>query len=303
MGIIFYASSDCEASQNTIRNCGIVGIHTDGESINCQFTSNDVSDCEEGIDLEKSSQNVVNGNNLSNNNVSLVLNGCGASNVLRANNMSGYKNNLIVWGSSLSAFLQDIDASNIVDGKTVYYLSGLLNREINTQSVPNAGYLALVNCTDVTVNGIQLLSNKDGFLLAESNSCTLNGLTINGNTNTQFGTGLTFYQSNNNTITNSEVRNNSRGVCFYLSNGNLLFRNTFVGNTQQVASDFSSPFSTIASTLSANKWDNGVEGNYWGDYEIRYPNATQIDATGTENTPYALDLNNADAHPLVTNPR
>ena len=301
MGIIFYSSSGCEANQNTVHNCGLVGMHIDGESVNCQLANNEVSDCEEGIDLEKSSQNVLNGNNLSNNNASFYLYECGASNVLRDNNMSAYKNNLLVWGSSLGAFLQDIDTSNTVDGKTVYYLDDLINTEINTQSTPNAGYLALVNCTNVTVKGIQLLSNRDGFLLAESNNCTLDNLAIDGNINATFGTGLTFFHSNNNTMANSEVSNNSRGVCFYQSNSNLFFRNSFAGNTKQVASDFSSPSSTTSSALSANIWDNGAEGNYWGDYKTKYPNAAQVGATGIENTPYIIDSVNVDAHPLATN--
>jgi len=49
----------------------------------------------------------------------------------------------------------------------------------------------------------------------------------------------------------------------------------------------------------ANFWDDGVEGNYWSDYEEKYPNATEIDGTGIWNTPYVIDEYNQDNYPLV----
>jgi hypothetical protein len=33
-----------------------------------------------------------------------------------------------------------------------------------------------------------------------------------------------------------------------------------------------------------------VERNYWGDYMMRYPNATEIESSGVGNTPYSLDI-------------
>jgi len=41
-------------------------------------------------------------------------------------------------------------------------------------------------------------------------------------------------------------------------------------------------------------WDFEGEGNYWGDYEERYPNATEIDGTGIWDTPYEIDADNID---------
>jgi hypothetical protein len=48
-----------------------------------------------------------------------------------------------------------------------------------------------------------------------------------------------------------------------------------------------------------NNWDNGTTGNYWSDYQSRYPNATEIDSSGIGNTPYAIDPNNIDNYPLL----
>jgi len=49
-----------------------------------------------------------------------------------------------------------------------------------------------------------------------------------------------------------------------------------------------------------NFWDDGAsKGNYWSDYEERYPNATEIDGSGIWNTQYIIDTNNQDNYPLV----
>jgi len=63
-----------------------------------------------------------------------------------------------------------------------------------------------------------------------------------------------------------------------------------MNNTQQVQSDG-----------LPNTWDNGYPsgGNYWSDYQTRYPNAAEIDSSGIWNTPYVIDSNNTDYYPLM----
>ncbi len=48
-----------------------------------------------------------------------------------------------------------------------------------------------------------------------------------------------------------------------------------------------------------NTWDNGFEGNYWSDYEEKYPDAQELDGSGIWDTPYDIDWNNRDNFPLV----
>jgi len=58
------------------------------------------------------------------------------------------------------------------------------------------------------------------------------------------------------------------------------------------------PYPKSAGT-EANRWDNGTIGNYWLNYNSKYPNATQIDNTGLGDTPYLIDDNNTDHNPLM----
>jgi len=47
-----------------------------------------------------------------------------------------------------------------------------------------------------------------------------------------------------------------------------------------------------------NVWDDGAgKGNYWSDYEDKYPDAEEIE--GIWDTPYVIDENNRDNYPIV----
>jgi len=59
------------------------------------------------------------------------------------------------------------------------------------------------------------------------------------------------------------------GNLFYMNDFNNTHTNAFAGNQK-------------------NTWDNGTDGNYWSDYQTRYPNATEIDNSGIGDTPYTV---------------
>jgi len=78
------------------------------------------------------------------------------------------------------------------------------------------------------------------------------------------------------------------------SSNNTIYHNNFIDNIVQA--DIYPPHSGYA-----NVWDDGYPsgGNYWSDYEDRYPDAEEIDESGIWNTPYVIDANNRDNYPLV----
>jgi nitrous oxidase accessory protein NosD len=83
------------------------------------------------------------------------------------------------------------------------------------------------------------------------------------------------------------VANNTWGVKIVSQESNTtLHHNNFLNNTNQFGC----------------KWgyfDNGVEGNYWSNYLIRYPNASEIGNTGIWDTPYVINADHADRYPLM----
>jgi parallel beta-helix repeat protein len=309
-------------SNNTITDAGDSGINLDGNTSNCTILDNTVTDSYCGIDLAPNmgtsffpTGNLIEGNVLYNNSYANILVfsppwpyyllQSSYTNTFRGNNLTNPLHyNLIVVGYCAAGFVQDIDSSNTVNGKPVYYLTNVNNAEIDPTNCPDAGYLALVNCTNVTVKDFNFTSNNDGVLIAYSTNCTLTNMTLGNNRvyitsalyNESFLSdygGLTLCGSTGNTVVDSTVYNNTCGVCLCNSTGNTFYDDAFINNDVPVVSDLEDPFENVSTgVFCKNFWDNGVEGNYWSGY-----NGTGSDGIG--ETPYVVDANNTDNHPLM----
>jgi parallel beta-helix repeat protein len=142
----------------------------------------------------------------------------------------------------------------------------------------------------------------DGILLAGSKDCSLMNITIGNNREPIvyqgvpliYG-GITLFESDNNTIANTKIYNNSYGVCQYHSDSNVFYHNSFINVHKPVISDYTSIFRNASSGyVSHAVWDNGVEGNFWSDYK-----GGDADHDGIGDAPYEIDGNNVDNHPLM----
>ncbi|MFW5945536.1 MAG: NosD domain-containing protein [Candidatus Natronoplasma sp.] len=101
-------------------------------------------------------------------------------------------------------------------------------------------------------------------------------------------------EANNNTITTNNISDNDRwGVHISNSNSNhnLIYHNIFYQNgTRPQARD-----------EGENQWNQEERGgNYWSDYEERYPNANESTMTGIWDTSYEIEVNNSDGNPLIS---
>ena len=143
---------------------------------------------------------------------------------------------------------EDIDESNTVDGKPVYFW---INRE-NGQIPSDAGYVALNNCSNVTVQGLNF--TKDGIVLVNVKDCLIENLTI---TETQMP--LQTIDTENCTIRNSLFNNSVSGVKLWNYNQSS-FTNNIVSNvTQDDAVFLSGSFNTISENTILNN-SNGRYG-------------------------------------------
>ena len=178
-----------------------------------------------GILLDDSRNNTLIGNSITNNGYYGVLLYRSSNNTLRSNNMTDNGYNFGVDGRELPHFLHDIDASNLVDGKPVYYLLNQHNLIINSSTFPDSGYLALINSTKITVENLTLTNNWQGLLLANITNSSIIG---NNVTNNYYGIWLS--DSSNNTIVENTVTKNCEGIWLYGSSNNAIVENTVTKN-------------------------------------------------------------------------
>ena len=110
------------------------------------------------------------------------------------------------------------------------------------------------------------------------------GLSVSGSynivcaNNITEGLGLSIVGDNNIFCSNT-VSNNKQGVSISgteaIAYDNVVYRNNFVNNTQQLDDNLAKN--------DSNFWDNGVEGNYWSDY-----NGTDQNNDGIGDVPYLV---------------
>jgi len=130
--------------------------------------------------------------------------------------MSGNSHNFGVDGDSLSHFIQNMDTSNCVNEKAVYYFVGQQNKQ-----VPNdAGFVGIVNSTNITVRDSALTNNSVGVLFVCTDNSRIENVTASGN---KYGISMDF--SNNNTLFGNTVSDNNCGIFLNYSSGNDLVDN------------------------------------------------------------------------------
>jgi parallel beta-helix repeat protein len=213
IGIVFgQYSSDNRLLGNEVRENSLGGIELYPYSDNNVFSDNIVLDngyqanVGYGIEFMSSSNNTLSGNV-----------------------MGGNRYNLGVEGSALSHYLHSIDASNQVNGRSVHYLMNQSDIMINADTYPEVGYLGLVNCVNVTVQGLNLTNNCQGVLVAFTNDSRISDNNVQNNAyGIVLGSSFDNIISRNN-VTSSQmfgiVLGSMQGSPDFSSNNNILSGN------------------------------------------------------------------------------
>lgn len=178
-------STNMRIHANTITNC-FTAIGMDWSSNNT-ITDNIITDCIVGIEFCNATGNVLRNNRLSNSSFSI-----------RTYTLYQYDN--------------DVDTSNTIDGKPIYYWMNMQNRMVPS----NAAYVMLVNCTNITVQD----AAPKGIILASSTNCTLSKVELEG----RRSDGIVLMWSSNIKIADSAVRNHGIGIQLDGSSNNVITR-------------------------------------------------------------------------------
>jgi parallel beta-helix repeat protein len=131
-------------------NSGIYLLNAD----NCRIINNVISNCTYGIAL------------------------AGSKVIMRDNSLTGNQYNFGVTSVTIAQqYAQDIDSSNTVNSKPIYYWVNETGLTVPT----DAGYVALVNCDDVTVENLQLSDNYNGLLIVNTQNALIKNNSLTNN--------------------------------------------------------------------------------------------------------------------------
>ncbi len=260
-----------------------------------------------GIETIYSERNIIRGNDV----LSSIWYGIyiysSVNNTLTNNNMYNNTYNFGVYGTTLRHYLHNVDQTNLVDNKPIYYWINEKDRQVPF----DAGYFAAVNSSRIYITGLNLTHNYQGILLAYTADSVIKNVNLtrnrfgiyldysnnniirfdtilkngyrgiylyNSNSNVIEGNIISYnevgikihWQSQGNNVIGNNVSSNDIGIWFDSSSGNGIYYNNFIYNNKQAIQDLS----------STNQWDDGNGyGNYWSDYS-----GEDLDGNGIGNT-------------------
>ena len=243
-------------NDNVVSNFGSVGIslsYSDGNTIARNHAdSNPAAEYsgDTGITLGSSIGNNLSDNTANWNKYGIRLNTAG-SNKLTNNEMNGNTYNFVAEGSSYTDYNNDVDTSNLVNGKPIYYLIGVSNVVLDSSS--NAGTVYCINCVKVTIKDLNLTGNGAGIYFYNTTDSTIQNNTMSHNL---YGAYFS-YSRQINVLENNAIDNSRDGISFSNSDANQVSNNNASGNSGNGIS-FSNSNTNQVSNNTANSNANGA---------------------------------------------
>lgn len=210
LGISLRGSENNSLIDNVCSKNERAGLYTD-DSFRNEIRSNELSHNGNGILLANSGNNVLAYNRAFLNTYGISLRGS-LHNVLRNNSMqsnaynlrvdSGEESSAELAGSTREFFLQNIDSSNLVDGKPVCYLVGSRDTEVPQ----GCGFVGMIGCRNVSAVNQTISNSSAGILMVGSTLCRVDASNIS-----KSESGVYLLNSTRWTVKNSLAKNCENG--------------------------------------------------------------------------------------------
>jgi len=199
---------------NTIKNCNVTNYPT-------------------GISIIDSSDNILRNNSMENNEFNFNMR-------LKAEEEKNPR-----------GMYQDIDTSNMVDGKPIYYWTDETHYNgCRDDDISGAGFVALISCKNITVSNSELTNNWAGALLWNTNDSKIMNNEINSN-----NVGIGIVNSSNNTASHNNISFNGVSVVVRSSINNTIHNNHINSSMLGIYMFWNSNFNEIK--------NNSIENNDW----------------------------------------
>jgi len=193
-------------------------------------------------------------------------------------------NNNTITASSGSIKLENSHFNTIYQNKQIsLFLSNSTNNTIKENNITDPllyGIKLQAESNQNTIHKNNITNSKSGINFhgnSSNNNIYENNITVNGNA-------LIFYNSYYNLVYDNIIANNNGSYIYFRgASSNQFFRNDIIENN-----------GSVVCWYCTNIWDNGVEGNFWSDYQGEDNNGD-----GIGDTPHIIDANNQDNYPLI----
>ncbi len=266
-------------SESRIENLEILNEY---RAVSVEYSSDNnfsnlyISINEYGFRLDNSDNNTLSNLNISDNNRGLDLR-TSQDNVLRNNSLNNNdgKDLMIDAAYNVVDYYNDIDDSNLIDGKPIYYLTSELYAPnsckdfvINDSGAySNASFIGLISCENVTISGFSdvniLLINTSQSLIEDlviydkyeaiklrhTNNSNFSYMTLSENYRA-----IELESSHDNYFSNLDVSYNDRAISLSFSNGTILFDSEIDRNNHSIELYSSSNSDLFNLDLSHNKF-------------------------------------------------
>jgi parallel beta-helix repeat protein len=217
---------DVDSSEGTIIQGNVLLDSGPGFSFDSSHGStiigNTIQNCYYGMYFVNSPLNTLSDNIILNASVFGLYFLTSSKNVLRSNTMIDCS--LMVYGNALTEYFNDVDTSNTVNGKPLYYLMNQIDRRIPEE----AGEVLLINSSGCTIQNLHLDTGTVGITLAYSSQNMIRGNIIKNQSQT--GIDLSSGYSDNNSIQGNTIQRNGYGIDIEYCTGSALKYNTISSN-------------------------------------------------------------------------
>ena len=179
--------------------------------------------------------------------------------------------------NSLVSIQNLINAASTGDTITIpngeFYENIVINKSINLIG-QNIGFTIIIGSVEISSDNVTLsdftIKNGSGISIVGSSRIIVTNNIIEKSTEK----GIYIINSSNNTIFKNIIKDNPVGIYIENSDNNTIYYNNFINNTEN------------AFDGGDNFWYYETSGNYWSDYEDKYPYASIIG--GIWNIPYTI---------------
>jgi len=229
-----------------------------------EISNCDIKNCLFGIDLQKTSNSIVQENNITSKDVDLGLRGDGLrlwysnDNIIKKNRLVKSRD-MVVWYSHGNEIVQNYGELGRYSLHFMYAGKNFVKN--NTYQHNSVGIFFMYSQDTIAIgNTIQNSLGATGMGLGLKD---VSNFTIKDNTILYCAQGIyidrsPFEPGTNNWIENNKILYNSEAIHFHsLSENNVLKGNTITGNIEDIVND----------SRGSKTNDNEIVGNYWDNYE------------------------------------